>query len=194
MSTRLHRWPARAGLRLLPLLTALSCVACGGGGGPQKPDIPPPILGPGGKVAETVNFTLTDLQGQSVALSDFRGQVVLVTYFTTWCDPCIAEIPALNKMVEGDKAIEGFKVVAVSLDLNPPDFVREFAEFMNIKYPVLFADDVMLRGETPFGVVRTIPAAFLVDADGRHVDTFIGMTPMGYIRRRAQELTQESAR
>lgn len=187
---RPRRWPLLASLTA-PLLGLL--VGCGGGGQSQS-DVPPPITGPGGDAARTIDFALADLDGNTVALSDYRGQVVLVTFFTTWCDPCIAEIPALNDMVEGERAIDGFRVVAVSLDLNPKQLVEQFVEFMDIKYPVLYADEAMLQGMTPFGTVRTIPAAFLIDTEGRHVDTFVGMTPMGYIRRRAQELASARAR
>ncbi|MFN3197794.1 MAG: TlpA family protein disulfide reductase [Bradymonadia bacterium] len=181
-------------IKCLAALALLLSVGCGGGPRARNNGVKPPISGPGGKLATTVNFSLDDIKGGRVSLSDFRGQVVLVTFFTTWCDPCIAEIPALNDMVDGPTAIEGFKVVAISLDLNPRQLVEQFVEFMGIQYPVLLADEGMLRGDTPFGTVRTIPAAFLVDADGRHVDTFVGMTPLGYIRRRAQELIPARAR
>jgi peroxiredoxin len=172
---------ARAGLALLCLVAA-SC-----GGGPRAP-YGTPAAGSGGDAALGIDFALPDLDGRVVRLSDFRGKVVLVNYFATWCQPCLGEIPALNGLVAEEGGLPGFAVVGISVDLQPDQVLRPFVEYMQIRYPVLKADDAMIRGRTPFGDVPAIPASFLIDPEGRVAETFVGLAPIEYIRKRAAEL------
>lgn len=175
-------------------MALLAVAVAGACGGPRRGrGIPPPIAGPDGSPAESVDFNLEHAiePGKRIRLSDYRGQVVLVNYFATWCTPCIAEIPAFNQLAHGDDPVEGFEVVGVALDLDGRALVREFVDYMEIGYPVALADQNTLNGLTPFGTVRAIPASFLVDAQGRHVETFMGLTPIEYLRHRVAELVED---
>ena len=115
-----------------------------------------------------------------------------MAYFATWCDPCLVEVPAFNALVEGSDAVKGLAVVGVALDLDGRQIVEPFVKYMNIKYTVALADESTLNGRTPFGPVQAIPVSFLVDAAGRHVESFVGLTPIDYVRRRARELVEEN--
>ncbi len=168
-------------------LAALVAPACGGVRGTSAP---PVVTGPDGKPAETVDFELADARGggQALRLSDFRGRPVIVHYFTTWCAPCEAEFQNLNRLVDLHREKNDLAVLGVALDLDGRKLLPMFLEVRGLAYPVGLADERMLHGETPFGPVRAIPATFLVDADGRHVETFQGVVPFAHLQSRLDAL------
>lgn len=168
-------------------LAALVAPACGGVRGTSAP---PVVTGPDGKPAETVDFELADARGggQALRLSDFRGRPVIVHYFTTWCAPCEAEFQNLNHLVDLHREKNDLAVLGVALDLDGRKLLPMFLEVRGLAYPVGLADERMLHGETPFGPVRAIPATFLVDAEGRHVETFQGVVPFAHLQSRLDAL------
>ncbi len=107
-------------------------------------------------------FTLQDLAGRSVALSDFRGKVVLVNFWATWCGPCRREIPSLERLYQSRKD-NGLRILAVSVDRTSPSKVASFVADYHMSFPVLL---------NPNGDVgqrywaRAIPSSFLVDKKG----------------------------
>jgi peroxiredoxin len=111
-----------------------------------------------------------DLAGQAVRLSAYRGQVVLVNLWATWCPPCREEMPSMEKLHEKLKD-RGFVLLAVSQDEGGIDGVRQFVEQMKLSFRVLVDPD----GEVgrKFGVWG-YPESFLVDRDGRIVERVIG--------------------
>lgn len=194
MSARFTRSAARRILRAMPApqpaalaLLGLLAAACGAG----RPGAGASGDEAGGDPARPIDFALPDLEGRTVRLGDLRGRVVLVTYFATWCQPCLAEIPAFNALVAEEGGVPGLSVVGISVDLQPEEILRPFVEYMQIRYPVLRADEAMKRGRTPFGDVPAIPTSFLVDRDGRVVETFVGLAPIEYVRRRATALAED---
>jgi thiol-disulfide isomerase/thioredoxin len=105
-----------------------------------------------------------------VRLSDLRGQVVLVNFWATWCNPCRAEIPVLNQM-QRDYEAQGFRIVGVSWD-DTEEMVRGFE-----KDEGAFAYKIATGGEelgAQFGGVRAFPTSFVVDREGRIVETILG--------------------
>lgn len=177
------------------LAVALICIGCGSStpsaGAPSGPvdGLPPVIVGPDGQPARTVELELPrfDAPDSRVRLSDLRGQVTLVTYFTTWCLPCVDVLPRLQKLAD---EVEGLAVVAVSLDTQPGQLVPPFVEYLDLSYPVLLGDEAHLAGVSPFGAIKGVPEAHLVDPAGRHVETFYGITPIEYLRRRVPALNR----
>jgi peroxiredoxin len=178
--------PTCRGITALVIAAALT--ACGGAR--PLPGVPPPIGGPAGGTARTVALELPRLDGTPARLSDFRGRVVLVHFFTTWCTPCLEEIPVLDDLAHGEQALPDFVVLGVSLDTTPEALLPPFIELLRIRFPVLLADRAMLQGQTPFGALAAIPASFLIDPQGRHVETYVGLTPVDHLRRRVRSLAE----
>ncbi len=172
------------------LAGALCAGLFGCGGARPLPGVPPPVQGPGGGNAESIVLDLPLVGGGRGRLSDFRGRVVLVHFFATWCTPCIEEIPVLDDLAHGDRPLPDFEVLGVSLDTTPEALLPPFVDYLRIRFPVLIADRAMLRGQTPFGPLGALPTSFLVDAQGRHVETFVGLTPIEHLRRRVRSLAE----
>ncbi len=126
------------------------------------------------------DFTLQDLSGRDVRLSSLKGKVVVVEFWATWCGPCQASIPGMERLYRtyGPK---GFVVLAVSLDEGGWDAVRAFAKQEGITYPVLKGtDDVMAEYR-----VRAIPTMFLLNRSGKITAHLEGM---GYEERLEKDL------
>ena len=174
-----------------PLLCAL-VVTLGCGGAPTRSEIAAPISGPDGAPAKTVDFDWVDVAGEGMKLSDYRGKVVIVSFFTTWCVPCAEQLSEFNRLLHGKTPIEGLSVIGISLDLKPKVMVPPFVEYWRLNIPVAIPDKVTLHGRTPFGALSAVPTTFLVDRAGRHVETLVGAVPTAYIRRRVDELNGES--
>jgi peroxiredoxin len=124
----------------------------------------------GGTPAVAPDFAVPDLAGQAVRLSAYRGQVVLVNVWATWCPPCRDEMPSMERLHQKLKD-RGFVLLAVSQDEGSADGVKSFIEQMKVTFPVL----VDPQGEVgrKYGVWG-FPESFLVDRDGRIVERVIG--------------------
>jgi thiol-disulfide isomerase/thioredoxin len=124
-----------------------------------------------GEHMQMVQFKLNSLTDNTVLDSkQLEGQVLLVTFFATWCPPCIQEIPALIALQKSLKQ-KGFSVLAFSVDEGGPEPLQRLIEKYEINYPVLFAD---LNVEKGFGGVTGIPVTFLVNRKGELVQKYLG--------------------
>ncbi len=121
-------------------------------------------------------FSLTDLQGKEVSLGDFKGKVVFLNFWATWCPPCRREIPAFIELVEKYKD-DGFIVLGVAVDpreFQGVDKVKPFAEQMGINYPVLYDS----KGVSQlYGGIRSIPTTFVINREGKVVGRIVGSRP-----------------
>lgn len=120
-------------------------------------------------------FSLKSVMDGSPVTSDaFAGKVLLVTFFATWCPPCIQEMPTLVKL-QDELGPLGFSVIGFSVDEgdSAAEIVADLAARMEINYPVVLADEGLTSG---FGGVFGIPATFLVDRQGDLVKRYIGYT------------------
>ncbi len=118
-------------------------------------------------------FLLTDLDGQVVSTASWRGKVVLLNFWATWCPPCRDEIP---EMVELSKRFrEKLEIVGISMDDSPPEEVRQFAQEMKIDYPVVMGSSTLSR---EYGGIPALPTSFLVNTDGRIVEKHEGLYPI----------------
>jgi peroxiredoxin len=114
-------------------------------------------------------FTLERLDGGTVRLSDLRGQVVLINFWATWCEPCKEEMPAMERLYQAHKDA-GFELLAISVD-DEPEPVRAFREEVGFSFPVLL--DAEKEAARAYQTNR-FPESFLVDAEGVVVERYIG--------------------
>ncbi len=118
-------------------------------------------------------FTLKNLQGESVSLSDYKGKVVFLNFWATWCEPCKEEMPAMQRLRQ---KLDGkpFEILAVSLDKDPTQAVPAFVNKtgLNLNFPVLQDSNQELAKNS----YRTtgVPESFLIDANGKVVKHVIG--------------------
>lgn len=109
------------------------------------------------------DFTLTDANGNSVKLSDYRGKVVLLNFWATWCGPCQVEIPWFIEFEQQYKS-KGFEVLGVSMDLDGWKVVKPYVRERKINYRVLLGNDTV--GQL-YGGVEDLPTTFIIDRYGK---------------------------
>jgi thiol-disulfide isomerase/thioredoxin len=117
------------------------------------------------------DFSLPNLTGQPVTLSSYRGKVVLLDFWATWCGPCKEEIPHLVDL-QNRYGSEGLQIIGVSMD-DSPGPVREFSQQFKMNYPVVMGN--AKTGEL-YGGILGLPIAFVIGQDGRINARHIGAT------------------
>lgn len=134
--------------------------------GALKPALPP------GELAGTAPaFTLTDLNGKQISLASFRGKVVVLDFWATWCPPCKREIPDFVDL-QKEYGSRGVQILGIALD--EPDKVQAFARQNGMNYPVLLGtDEVSMQ----YGGIEGIPTTFVIDKNGKIVSKFEGFRP-----------------
>lgn len=122
--------------------------------------------------ATASDFTLRDVEGRNVRLSDYRGKVVMLDFWATWCQPCEAEIPHLQELYTKYKD-QGFVVLAISMD-GPETIanVGPFARRYNLEFPILLDEETRVTGI--YNPKRSAPLSVLVDRSGRIAQTRAG--------------------
>ena len=125
---------------------------------------------PASRTALAPEFALPDLEGTAQRLSDFRGNVVLLNFWATWCPPCRAEMPSMEALYQAYKD-QGFVILAVSSDVQGAAVVQPFMEGYRLSFPSLL--DTTGRVNGLYGV-RSIPTSYLLDRHGRVVSREIG--------------------
>lgn len=115
--------------------------------------------------------TLTGLNGEKLDLSGYKGNVVLVDFWATWCDPCRAEIPHFIEL-QNKYRDQGFRVVGISMD-DSSGPVREFYQQFKMNYPVAMGSAKLAER---FGGVLGLPVSFLIGRDGRIYARHVGET------------------
>jgi cytochrome c biogenesis protein CcmG, thiol:disulfide interchange protein DsbE len=130
-------------------------------------------------------FTLPTIDGQEVSLSDYRGQVVLVNIWATWCPPCVREIPRLVRVHEQFKD-QGFAVIGINTTYQDQlDKVTTFVRDQGISYPVLLDHDGAVGAQYSS---RLMPTSYLIDRDGKIVVTKVGEVDEAQLREQVAAL------
>jgi peroxiredoxin len=117
----------------------------------------------------SVNFTLTDLNGKSWTLKDLKGKIVMLNFWATWCPPCRKEMPDLESLYKQFEP-EGFIILGVSDD--EPDKIREFVQKQGTTYPVLLDPGSKVNHRLH---IEGIPKTFVYDREGKIVSESIDM-------------------
>jgi thiol-disulfide isomerase/thioredoxin len=126
-------------------------------------------------------FTVKDLEGHDVSLSEYKGKVVLVNFWATWCGPCLTEIPWLIELQQ-KYASRGFVILGVAMDDEGKKVVEPWVQKERfdvngqqaaINYPILLGNDAVFE---KFGGIG-LPTSVLISRDGKKVKTIIGIAP-----------------
>lgn len=127
-------------------------------------------------------FAVQDLDGKIVDSSKFKGKVVLVDFWATWCVPCEAEIPHL---VEWQKqhGTDGLQVIGLSMD-DTSGPVKGYVEKHSMTYPVAMADEKTIAA---FGGVLGLPANILIGRDGRVIAKHVGVTDISVLQKEVEQ-------
>ena len=138
--------------RLFVVFALLPCVTVHAG------DMAPGSLAPA--------FTLKSLKEKNLSLREYRGQVVMINFWATWCGPCRQEMPALNALYEKYRDA-GFVLLGVNVDAEPASAAR-MVDRLKVTYPVLFDRD---KKASALYQVKAMPTTVLIDRDGkvRHI-------------------------
>lgn len=118
-----------------------------------------------GEPPSAPNWHLQNLEGKPVKLSDFRGKVVLLNFWATWCPPCREEIPDLISL-QKQYGPRGLVVVGVAMDEGGAAVVQPFVKKMGINYPVVAGDQ---KTADAYGGIEGIPTTFVIDRSGKVV-------------------------
>lgn len=137
--------------------------------------------GPSAELAP--DFTLPDVNGNKVSLSSFRGKVVLLDFWATWCEPCLEELPDLVRFHEAHKD-KGFTIVGVAMDAEGISVVGPFVRQNKLPYPILVSN-----GDLPEGYpIPGFPSAFLIDKNGKIARRYLGPKAYDELERDVAEL------
>ena len=120
---------------------------------------------PASRKAVAADFTLADATGAAVKLSDYKGKVVLLDFWATWCEGCKTEIPWYMEFQKKYKA-KGLAVIGVAMDDEGWPVVKPFVERLNVNYPVVVGNWDLAR---QFGI-KALPVTLLIDRDGKVAD------------------------
>jgi peroxiredoxin len=116
-------------------------------------------------------FELKDSMGRTVKLSDYKGKIVLLNFWATWCGPCKIEIPWFVEFEQKYKD-KGFAVLGISLDEEGWDVVKPYLENTKVNYRILVGDDMVAQ---LYGGVDSLPTSFLIDRSGRIANIHVGL-------------------
>jgi peroxiredoxin len=153
----------------------------------QRPAVQPAQLPHPSERKEAPDFTLKDISGKEVRLSDFRGKVVILDFWATWCPPCRMEIPHFIDLYR-EYRDDGLEIVGVALDRNGIQAVVPFVQKNGIPYVSLIGNAEVTQ---LYGGIKNIPTTFVLDRQGRIVSKHVGYRPREVFEREIVALLQE---
>lgn len=120
--------------------------------------------------AAAPDFSLQDMQGRQVQLSDLRGKVVIVNFWATWCPPCRAEMPSMDTLYQTFKD-DGLVLLAINVEEGSRELVQNFLQKSAYTFPILL--DAETEVQQRYGVYQ-LPQSFIIDPKGLVVKKIIG--------------------
>jgi peroxiredoxin len=150
-----------------------------------------PVTSAQDNFASAPNFRLTDLNGKTISLSDYKGKVLFLNFWATWCPPCRAEIPDFIEAYAEQKA-NGLEIVGISLDTKGKETVVSFVEKYRINYPVVLETrpntEKIVNDYQPG---QYIPATIIIDKLGRIRHKEVGAIDKDTLLKLFQQLNAE---
>ncbi len=108
-------------------------------------------------------FSLKDMKGNVVSLEDFRGKVILLSFWATWCAPCKEEMPGMQKLFQHFQG-DDFAMLAISIDKCDKMDLESFVEEMKVDFPILIDKDQTIRNKY---FINSLPTSYLIGRDGK---------------------------
>jgi thiol-disulfide isomerase/thioredoxin len=133
-------------------------------------------------------FSLTDISGQTLSLDDYKGKVVLLDFWATWCGPCRIEIPGFVELQKRYRDA-GLAIIGISMD-DSADPVKEFYTQFKMNYPVAVGDEKLAE---LYGGVLGLPTSMLIGRDGRIYSKHVGLTDVSVFEKEIRELLASQA-
>jgi peroxiredoxin len=152
-----------AGITIVAAILGL--VACS----PTKPA--KPVVRDDNQRKHAPDFALKDANGKLVHLADYKGKVVLLDFWATWCGPCVIEIPWFTEFQRKYKD-RGFEVLGVSMDDDGWKAINPFVAKRKINYRVVLGDD---KTGDQYGGLEALPTTFVIDRSGRIASVHVGL-------------------
>lgn len=121
------------------------------------------------------DFALKDATGKLVHLTDFKGKVVILDFWATWCNPCMVEIPWFQEFERKYKD-RGFEVLGVSMDDDGWKAINPFVAKRKLNYRVVLGDD---KTGDQYGGLEALPTTFVIDRNGRIASAHVGLPVAG---------------
>ena len=134
-------------------------------------------------IIKAPDFNLADLDGNVINFSAYEGQVIMLTFWGTWCGPCRQEIPDFIQLYDqyNDKGLE---IVGIAIQSGSAENIKRFSEYYKINYPILtdINGNESYKAFSDYGLIsgvgtRAVPTTFLIDRDGNIVKTYRGARP-----------------
>ena len=125
----------------------------------------------GQRASETPTLTLEDLRGRRLRLSDYRGKVVLLNFWATWCPPCRAEMPELVAW-QKQYGARGLQIIGITQPPLRRAGVRKLARRLKVNYPLVFGSKRTARA---FGVREVLPVTIVIDRRGKVREQILGI-------------------
>jgi thiol-disulfide isomerase/thioredoxin len=124
-----------------------------------------------GQKATAPQFALKDLNGRTVRLSAYRGKVVLINFWATWCPPCRAEMPDLIRL-QREYATQGLQIIGITYPPQTKTEVRRFARSLKVNYPIILGTRQI---RSRFSSEDILPLTVVIDRDGKVNDVISGI-------------------
>ena len=135
------------------------------------------------KTIKAPDFNLADLDGNVINFSAYEGQVIMLTFWGTWCGPCRQEIPDFIKLYDQYNE-KGLEIVGIAIQSGSADNIKRFSEYYKINYPILtdINGNESYKAFSDYGLIsgvgtRAVPTTFLINRDGNIVKTYKGARP-----------------
>ncbi len=130
------------------------------------------------------DFALKSFEGKTIKLSDYKGKVIILDFWATWCPPCRKGIPDLISIQNDFK--KDVVIIGISLDgektlKDVPGFIKSYG----INYPIVYGDEKIIAS---YGGIEGIPTAFIIDKKGNIVDKHVGLVPKDTYVKKIKEL------